>query len=115
MIFCAKRPVETQFGSPHTGMIYTAPQYSDHIGVSLLFNEKFDQYRSTLTLDTKDVDAKKSQPHKSQTSISSFFTSKTFTASSSKRKATTYGKAKTANVSSKKKKGTIMSHFAKKK
>jgi hypothetical protein len=72
----SSKALETQyFGEAHTGIIYTAPSYSDHVAVSLKLNEEWDcKYMNrTLQLDYKNVDVKKTQPHKSQKSISSFF------------------------------------------
>ena len=60
----------TQFHLPHTGMIYTPPQFSDHIGVSVLLDIQFE----TCTL-LKDKCTKKSQPHKRQTNILTLFKS----------------------------------------
>lgn len=62
----------------HTGIIYTPPSYSDHVAVSLLLNDKFRQEHlsMTLQLDLKCPCTKKAQPHRSQTSISSFFGNK---------------------------------------
>lgn len=65
--------LNTQFGAPHTGMIYTPPTYSDHIAVSLLMKNEFGTSIGQLILDEKDSATKKSQPHKKQRSIASFF------------------------------------------
>lgn len=65
--------LDTQFGCPHTGMIYTPPTYSDHIAVSLLMKNDFGSPLGQLTLDEKDSATKKSQPHKKQRSIAAFF------------------------------------------
>jgi hypothetical protein len=67
--------LDTQFGPRSTGIIYTPPSYSDHVATSLLLNEDGAQkyFRTDLTLETKDSSTKKSQPHKVQQSISSFF------------------------------------------
>ena len=59
-----------QFYEPHTGMVYTPPQFSDHIGVSHVLR---------LVADTKadlgaDAATRKAQPHSQQKSIKSFFT-----------------------------------------
>ena len=64
--------LDTQFGPPHTGMIYTPPSYSDHIAVSLLMNDNFSDFLGQMTLDEKDLATKKSQPHKKQRSIAAF-------------------------------------------
>lgn len=63
--------LDTQFGPPHTGMIYTPPSFSDHVGVSLLVNDVL--CCCELTLNEQDSSTRKAQPHKAQTSIASFF------------------------------------------
>jgi len=79
--------LDTQFDCPHTGIIYTPPSYSDHVAVSLLLKKDWRQLHMPLNLilDEKDSATKKSQPHKSQKSISSFFGNAT---SSSKKSIT---------------------------
>lgn len=89
----SRETLNTQFGPQHTGMIYTPPSYSDHIAVSLLLGDDNDkavgkQSQQTLEtvapawrdgswgsilLDERDPATRKAQPHKSQQSISSFF------------------------------------------
>lgn len=67
--------LDSQFDAAHTGMIYTPPLFSDHIGVSLYFEEESElskQCRS-LTLRLNDPNTRKAQPHKLQPSIASFF------------------------------------------
>ncbi len=109
--------LETQFGCAHTGIIYTAPQYSDHVAVSLLLNDNFDQYlSSSLSLNGKET--KQAQPHKAQTKISSFFSSSNRSSSTSSNSS--LSKRKSSHLPQKKSKkkpagGTIMSHFVKKK
>mmetsp|Transcript_10011 Transcript_10011/g.14720 ORF Transcript_10011/g.14720 Transcript_10011/m.14720 type:complete len:583 (-) Transcript_10011:126-1874(-) len=63
--------LDTQFGTPHTGMIYTPPSFSDHIGVSLLLDDAC--FSADLTLNETDSATRKAQPHKAQKSIASFF------------------------------------------
>ena len=63
--------LDTQFGLKHSGMIYTPPSFSDHIGVSLLMDAAF--CPRDLILDEKDRATRKAQPHKAQTTIASFF------------------------------------------
>jgi len=65
--------LDTQFGIPHTGMIYTPPSFSDHIAISVLLDD--DIASRTLELHEQDPATRKAQPHKSQKSIASFFTS----------------------------------------
>ena len=67
-----KRAMDTQFGPAHSGMIYTPPSYSDHIAISLLMKSSFRDFVGQLSLGS-DSSTKKSQPHKKQRSISSFF------------------------------------------
>ena len=133
-IACAStKALETQFGNngdgkdgnsggAHTGIIYTAPQYSDHVGVSLLLNEQFDEtYCSRpMTLDLKDGATKRAQPHKMQKSISSFFASAstsvsalTTSSTAAKRKGSS---SKSFSVTSKeaakkRKGGSLLNHF----
>ncbi len=67
--------LDSQFdGLPHEGIIYTPP-YSDHVDISLLLDENWDQLycSKTLVLDGKCSTTKKTQPHKAQMSLSSFF------------------------------------------
>lgn len=67
----SKRALDSQFGPPHTGMIYTPPSYSDHIAISLLMKESFNANAGQLTLQS-NASTKKSQPHKKQKSMMSF-------------------------------------------
>lgn len=68
----SKRALDSQFGIPHTGMIYTPPSYSDHIAISLLMKKEFnDDVVGHLTLQSNPP-TRKSQPHKKQKSIASF-------------------------------------------
>jgi exonuclease III len=67
----SKRALDSQFGPPHTGMIYTPPSYSDHIAISLLMKRSFDDVVGQLTLQSNAA-TRKSQPHKKQQSIASF-------------------------------------------
>jgi len=66
----SQRALDTQFGAPHTGIIYTPPSFSDHVGVSLLMNDEC--CPRDLDLNGSDSAARNSQPHKSQKSIASF-------------------------------------------
>lgn len=68
-----REALDTQFGLPHTGMIYTPPSFSDHIGISALFDDSL--LARDQVLDDKDPTTRKTQPHKLQKSIASFFTS----------------------------------------
>jgi len=75
---------DSQFYKPHTGMIYTPPQFSDHIAVSLLmqFKEGMIDKSKPLKLSTKKT-TKDCQPHKKQMRISSFFSSRNHSHTSS--------------------------------
>jgi hypothetical protein len=67
--------LDTQFGPPHTGIIYTPPSFSDHVGVSLLVDDTL--CCCDLTLNEQDSCTRKAQPHMVQTSIASFFSAAT--------------------------------------
>ncbi|KAL7499862.1 hypothetical protein ACHAWT_007882 [Skeletonema menzelii] len=67
----SKRALDSQFGPPHTGMIYTPPSYSDHIAISLLMKESFKNVVGQLSLQS-NASTRKSQPHKKQKSMMSF-------------------------------------------
>jgi hypothetical protein len=121
--------LETQFGEAHTGIIYTPPSYSDHVAVSLLLNKSWrsTMLSSTLVLDSKCSDTKKSQPHKSQRSISSFFqvngnggnksssskSSSSLSSSSGIKRKSSGTSERRLKMEAQKKKGTIFSHFSK--
>jgi exonuclease III len=117
--------LDTQFGAPHTGMVYTPPSFSDHIGVSLLMDDCV--LSTDLVLDTSDARTRSAQPHKSQKSITSFFgsrdgtlkTARPIAASTCKPKAATRKpiakhskpKASPKNVGQT---STLLNHFRKK-
>jgi len=67
--------LNTQFGPPHTGMIYTPPTFSDHIAISLLMDDNVGP--TNQALDENDIATKRAQPHKSQKTIADFFRSGT--------------------------------------
>lgn len=73
----SQRVLDTQFGAPHTGMIYTPPSFSDHIAISLFFEQDDLLFSSpdntTLVLVEQDIPTRKAQPHKKQQTIASFF------------------------------------------
>ena len=73
IVEASQEALDSQFGERHTGIIYTPPSFSDHVGISLLLNDSC--CPSALELDEKDSATKKAQPHKSQKSIASFFKS----------------------------------------
>jgi len=76
----SRKALESQFGVPHTGIIYTPPSYSDHVAVSLLLQISKEITSSCepiqLLLRVKDPNVRRSQPHKSQASIAGFFLKK---------------------------------------
>lgn len=72
MTEASQEALDTQFGPPHTGHVYTPPTFSDHIGVSLLLDDAVLPTRD-IVLDTNDTATRKAQPHRQQTSIASFF------------------------------------------
>lgn len=74
----SQKVLDTQFGLPHTGMIYTPPSFSDHIAVTLLLEQDelllTSKNGNPLTLMENDSKTRKAQPHKKQKTIASFFT-----------------------------------------
>lgn len=67
----AQDTLDTQFGPAHTGMVYTPPSFSDHIGVSLSMCDSL--LCKDLVVDEFDAATRKAQPHKLQKTIASFF------------------------------------------
>lgn len=72
MVEASQQALDTQFGPPHTGHVYTPPTLSDHIGVSLLLDDGI-LPNSAYALSTSDSATRKAQPHKQQATIASFF------------------------------------------
>ena len=109
----SQKVLDTQFGARHTGIIYTPPSYSDHVAISLLLKEEWgkDHLRRDLTL-TSDSATKRSQPHKGQQKISSFFGTEVPNnlGTSVKRKLSSTDKQNKKSASLNKKKG-ILRHF----
>jgi hypothetical protein len=66
----SQQTLDTQFGPPHTGMVYTPPSFSDHIAVSALLDDSL--LPKDLTLQS-DAATRKAQPHKVQRTLGSFF------------------------------------------
>lgn len=75
---------EAQFELPHTGIIYTPPEYSDHVAVSILLKlpEDLCTLQESINLDTasgrwkevsKDSKTSETQPFLKQSSIKSHF------------------------------------------
>lgn len=63
--------LNTQFGVPHTGMIYTPPSFSDHIAISMLLDDAC--CAGNLKLAANDRTTKAAQPHKKVRPIHSYF------------------------------------------
>ena len=104
-----QRTYDTQFYTPHTGIVYTPPQFSDHIGVSLLLDGEKLSAPLGPPKGAKHKWNKSSrtcQPHKKQSRISAFFRAVPTTKSA---------KTKDVKVVSLKKKRKPDSHDPKKK
>jgi hypothetical protein len=71
IIDASHRALNTQFGIPHTGHIYTPPSFSDHIAISVLLDDALCSYQ--LELREQDKSTKASQPHKKVRTINSYF------------------------------------------
>jgi len=71
MVEATRDALDSQFGVPHTGHIYTPPTFSDHIAVSVLFHDDVMPDRHQKLQN--DAATRKAQPHKQQKSIASFF------------------------------------------
>lgn len=103
-----REAVDTQFGPSHTGMVYTPPSFSDHIAISLRLDESL--LPNDQLLDEKESATKKTQPHKVQRSIASFFGS---AAGSSSLKGSSPSKTRTTASRGVKKEHTDGSQNAK--
>ena len=82
------KTVQDPWGHLHTGIIYTPPEYSDHVAVSLFLD---DTIKSTMSLPLKlrgDKATRAAQPHLKQQTISSFFGPPGSSSSSSSAKST---------------------------
>ena len=53
--------LDTQFGLPHTGIIYTPPSFSDHTGVSMVLESSQEEM-----MPETDKETKRTQPRKAQ-------------------------------------------------
>ncbi len=71
IIDASQRVLDTQFGTPHTGHIYTPPSYSDHIAISVLLDDSMCPHK--LDFCENDKSTKESQPHKKVRTINSYF------------------------------------------
>jgi hypothetical protein len=71
---------EHQFGSPHTGIIYTPPEFSDHVAIAVCLRRSSgdeQQEQKTHLLGSlqvaTDVETRFTQPYRKQQSITSMF------------------------------------------
>ncbi|VEU43003.1 unnamed protein product [Pseudo-nitzschia multistriata] len=71
IVEASQKVLNTQFGTPHTGHIYTPPTFSDHIAVSMLLDNSCCSCH--LELQDQDKKTKASQPHKRVKTINSYF------------------------------------------
>lgn len=82
IVEASQEVLDTQFGEPHTGLIYTPPSFSDHIAISLLLDDEC--LTLSLALDKSDSPTRKAQPHNSQKTIASYFAAASSTAEKQK-------------------------------
>lgn len=111
----SQRTMDSQFGEPHTGMIYTPPSFSDHIGVSVLLENSEEEglLKRDLTL-SGDKATVAAMPHKKQKTLSSFFApAAAGTGTSKKRALSSNAFAKATKKPTKPKKSSIAYHFQK--
>jgi hypothetical protein len=102
-----QKVLDTQFGEPHTGIVYTPPSFSDHVGVSLLLEDS--ACPTDIVLDEQDEKTRKAQPHKAQKTIASFFASGVL---SSTTTATTANRTRPVLSKATVEKKTVKSFFA---
>ncbi len=60
----------------HTGIIYTPPEYSDHVAVSVFLDDSIRKEMNLPLALEQDTATKTAQPHQKQSTMSSFFTVK---------------------------------------
>lgn len=70
MAEASQAALDKQFGTPHTGIVYTPPTFSDHVGMSLLMDDSC--CPRDLTLNERDDATRKAQPHKAQRTMADF-------------------------------------------
>jgi hypothetical protein len=75
----SKEAYDDQFRPPHTGIVYFPPDYSDHVGVSIVIG--ITTPVSPLVIST-DPATRKTQPHSLQSTMTSHFTKNPATISS---------------------------------
>ena len=96
---------------PHSGMIYTPPQWSDHIGVSLLLKDLQIPDEHFIVMTKKEKNAtRKCQPHASIRSITSFF-GKSTSGGSSSSSSSSSSAVKKVDPPKKKKKKNLKNYF----
>jgi hypothetical protein len=105
IVSLVREALDTQFGPAHTGIVYTPPSFSDHIGVSLLLDDVM--LPRDLVLNESDAATRKAQPHKLQKSIVSFFSNAAASSDGAKPKAKPKVKA-LPNVSKNRDKASII-------
>jgi len=71
IVEASQKALDSQFGTPHTGHIYTPPSFSDHIGISVLLDDSLCSY--SLGLSEQDKSTRSAQPHKKVRPINSYF------------------------------------------
>jgi len=71
----SRRAFESEFRPPCSGMLYTAPVFSDHIGVTLLLDGYVPGCAPEGALKSKEAarQTRDTQPHKQQATLASFF------------------------------------------
>lgn len=112
MMSMSRVAFDSQFEDIGTGMIYTPPNLSDHIAISLLLDTAlWNEVVGTMVLQV-DAATKKAQPHKKQRSIDSFFGVATSSSSVSVNPKRPSPSKTSASANKKPKKGSILSHFA---
>lgn len=106
---------------PSTGLVYTPPQYSDHIAINLLFLQRaFDAAHSYIGANGGcnykfDAKTRRAQPHAAQRSISSFFGATSHEGGYKKRPSSSlHATASSSKPSKSANKGSIQSFFGKK-
>jgi hypothetical protein len=66
--------MDTMFCTPHTGIIYTPPRFSDHVAVSCLLQDDVrDKLPGTAPTAAARSDLRLAQPHKHTPPITAFF------------------------------------------
>ena len=113
IVDASQRALDTQFGIPHTGHIYTPPSFSDHIAISVLLDDTLCSYN--LELREQDKPTKASQPHKKVRTINSYFGAPSSSENKQQQKGSTTissrHRAKNTKTNASKRKGPIHAFF----